>query len=245
MNHTSNVMLLTTYHTNNFFHISCAYPSVIQPGEELKISLKITAIKTCELKKVTWNLDGITNKTVKIDIAYLGLNQDLLEGKSLDHELIFSTEVGKEGYGEINMTLDFSTVDGLEKAFSWDLWISIFKRVLANNKNALEDDLRKRLVNVVNARTRNGHIFMADHVRFFSEFLNVEVTAEIAAILTDELLLEEEGLPVNEEIFYAIVTGQTQFYGMEKLELIYEEYCNESDDNFDTDDAREVPLNPI
>ena len=86
---------------------------------------------------------------------------------------------------------------------------------------------------------------MADHVRFFSEFLNVEVTAEIAAILTDELLLEEEGLPVNEEIFYAIVTGQTQFYGMEKLELIYEEYCNESDDNFDTDDAREVPLNPL
>ena len=54
-------------------------------------------------KKVTWNLDGITNKTVKIDIANLGLNQDLLEGKSLDHELIFSTEVGKEGYGTIKM----------------------------------------------------------------------------------------------------------------------------------------------
>jgi len=33
------------------------------------------------------------------------------------------------------------------------------------------------------------------------------------------LLLEEEGLPVNEGIFYGIFTGQTRFYGIEKLEV--------------------------
>eukprot|EP01013_Petalomonas_cantuscygni_P033911 TRINITY_DN61178_c0_g1_i1.p3 TRINITY_DN61178_c0_g1~~TRINITY_DN61178_c0_g1_i1.p3 ORF type:complete len:100 (+),score=2.92 TRINITY_DN61178_c0_g1_i1:481-780(+) len=80
---------------------------------------------------------------------------------------------------------------------------------------------------------------------FFSEFLNIEVPDEIASIINGEMLLEKEGLPVNEELFYAITIGQTQFYGLEKLELIYEENCTDSDDMFDMDDAREVPASVI
>lgn len=245
MNPTSQVMLLTTFHTDEFFQISCSCPSVIQPGEDLQVNLHMTALKTCKLNKIIWNLEGITNKAAKNDEEHLAINMDVQEGKSVDRKVIFNTELGKEGFGEIQMTLHFSIAGEAENTFHWNFWASVFKKVTADNKKALDDDLRKRLVDVVNARTRNGHIFMADHVRFFSEFLNIDVPDEIAKILNDELLLEEEGLPVNEELFYSIAIGQTQFYGLEKLELIYEENCTDSDDKFDMDDAREVPASVI
>ena len=238
-------MQVTTSHKNEFVQISCSCPSVIQPGEKLQVDLSITALKTCKLDQITWNMDGIANSAVKNEKERLELNLDLQEGKSVDQQVIFTTKVGQEGYGEIQMTLYFSALGSTEETFSWNFWISVFKRVTASDKEALDDDLRKRLVDVVNSRTRNGHIFMADHVRFFSEFLNIEVPAAIAAILSGEMVLKAEGLPVNAELFYAIVIGQILFYGMEKLELIYEEYCNESDDKFEIDDAREVAATVI
>jgi hypothetical protein len=238
-------MLLTTYYTNDFFEISCSCPSVIQPGEELQVDLHIIALKSSKLNSIIWNLEGVTNKAIKNDKENLMFLLDVQEGESFDRKITFNTEFGKEGFGEIQMTLDFSIAGEATKTIDWKFWVSVFKKVTAENKKALEDDLRKRLVDVVNARKRNGHIFMADHVRFFSEFLNIEVPDEIAKILNDELLLEEEGLPVNEELFYTIAIGQTQFYGLENLELIYEENCTESDDKFDLDDAREVPASII
>lgn len=233
-------MLVTSAHKNEFIQISCTCPTVIQPGEKFQVDLNITAMKTCRLSEINWDLAGIANRAVESEKERLELNTDLLEGKSIDQQVVFTTSVGQEGFGEIQLTIGFSATGSMERSFKWNIWASIFQQVAASDKNGLEDDLRKRLVEVVNCRTRNGHIFMADHVRFFSEFLNIELSATIAAILTEELLLKEEGLPVNEEVFYSIITGQYVFYGMEKLELIYEENCKESDDKFEIDDAREV-----
>jgi hypothetical protein len=233
-------MQVTTQHKNPLIQITCSSSSVIQPGEKLLVDLHITALKRCKLDQLTWKLQQITNEVVKNGKDGLELSVDLEEGESVDQQVIFTSISGKEGFGEIPITLHFASLGNSEKPFSWNLWISVFKRVTASDKEGLNDDLRKRLVDVVNSRTRNGHIFMADHVRFFSEFLNIEVPDTIAAMMTEEMLLKEESLPVNEELFYAIVTGHILFYGMEKLELIYEENCEESDDKFEIEDAREV-----
>ena len=233
-------MQVTTQHKNQLIQILCSSPSVIQTGEKLQVELKITALKTSRLTQISWNLDRIKNGAIIKEEKNLNLDLDLQEGESVDQQVVFTSIPGKEGFGEIPITLHFAPLGNSEKPFSWNLWISVFKRATANDNEGLHDDLRKKLVDVVNSRTRNGHIFMADHVRFFSEFLNIEVPETIASIMTEEMLLKEEGLPVNEELFYAIVTGHILFYGMEKLELIYEENCEESDDKFEIDDAREV-----
>ncbi|SEJ56060.1 hypothetical protein SAMN05192553_10587 [Cyclobacterium xiamenense] len=233
-------MQISTQHKNQLIQISCTSPSIIQPGEKLLVNLHITALQRCKLDQLTWKLKQITNGVVKNEKDGMELSLDLQEGESFEQQVVFTSIPGKEGFGEIPITLHFAPLGSSEKPFSWNLWISVFERVTANDKEGLNDNLRKKLVDVVNSRTRNGHIFMADHVRFFSEFLNIEVPEIIASMMTEEMLLKEEGLPVNEELFYAIVTGNIQFYGMEKLELIYEENCEESDNKFEIDDAREV-----
>ena len=52
--------------------------------------------------------------------------------------------------------------------------------------------------------------------------------------------MDQEPLPVNEETFYRIATGDVSYYGIEKFELIAEEECVESDDRFDAENLKEV-----
>lgn len=120
-----------------------------------------------------------------------------------------------------------------------DTWLSVFKKQEAN-KEELSSELRKRLIQVVNYRPRNGHIFLANYELFFNDFLNIEIPEGTSRFLSEEFGLPSEGFPVNDELRLEIIHGRFSFYGIEELELLAEEDCNESDDRFDADEAREV-----
>ncbi len=232
-------MILTSSFNYTDLSIQTETPTVVEPGSDVDINLTITALRTCEINHITLEFpDAVFSENLQIEIA-----QNLVEGQSFEKHLRLTTKEELEGFGEIHINLAYNTPDAPTNTISFANWVSVFTRQLADGAT-LSDPLRKRLVDVVNTRVRNGHIFLADFVSFFNDFLNVEIPDRIANILSGEFALQDEGLPVDHEKYLLIIKGETTFYGIERLELIYEEHCNESDDKFDMSGAAEV-TNPI
>jgi hypothetical protein len=232
-------MELTSHFNAPGLQLTLTGPTVVAPGEDVVIKLMITALKNCSIGTLMFILpDAVFSDTNPIDIG-----QNLEEGQALEKEFLFTTKPGSEGSGEIEFILHYALGGSETTTTEFANWISVFKREIADGSE-LSDPLRERLVKVVNSRSRNGHIFLADFVSFFDDFLNIEIPGRIAEILAQEFAFEEEGLPVDQEKYISVINGEFSFYGIEQLELIYEEECNESDDKFDMSAAAEVN-NPL
>jgi hypothetical protein len=233
-------MIFTTQVKNEYLFVECVAPTVAEPGQTIKFEFRFSAIKTCKIKLLQW----VAPLTLKSELPSLEIMDVVESGLTINKEITFFTTPSEEGFGEIIFTIHFETLNSLTLALEFPVWISVFKKMKADS-NGLSDQLRLRLVSVVNARVRNGHIFLADYVSFFRDFLNIEVPDGIAKILAEDFGLPNEGLPVDKEIYTAIINGNITFYGIEKLELINEEECVQSDDKFDLDEMREVKLEKI
>jgi hypothetical protein len=92
----------------------------------------------------------------------------LAAGESLDLRLALSEGIAKEGYGWIDLELPVRPADeNTASVLKWRHWLSIFRREQAEDAAALSNAHRARLIGVVNAAPRNGHIFLADYLAFF------------------------------------------------------------------------------
>lgn len=231
-------MLLTTPVRSTFADLAFIAPTVIQPGESAVVAVRVNAIQPCELLALVWNVPP-SLKISPTTEPQLPVKLEAGRTFALQATLV---SAGQEGFGEIQASLQARLASGQAEKVTWSAWLSIFKRQSAAGMEQLSDELRRRLVQVVNARARNGHILIADFVAFFDHFLNIEVPRSIAILVAQEMNLPAEGLPLSPEMFLEIVLGNKRFYGLDSLELIPEEECVESDDRFDPLDAREIAL---
>ena len=231
-------MLITTPVDNELVEISSTAPTVVAPGETLDIQIEITARHSCELMGIDWKTPAVINP--KPESADLVFPHKLQTGQKFYGYFQFSTRANEEGYGEISATLKLKTTDGEVMPVEWSAWLSVFKLERASDTEPLSTELRQRLIDVVNARIRNGHIFLADYISFFVNFLNIQVPERIAGIISEDFGLPSEGLPVDLETLKLIILGDKTFYGITKLELVAEEDCTESDDKFVLDASREL-----
>ena len=230
-------MQLTTPAGNEQVNTSVTAPTVVEPEQDVIVRLHISAFQNIELLALDFDIPEVLIKNEEEPSTSFPLS--LQPEDTFEKDVIFKTHAGQEGFGLIKGKLVYN-IQEIENSIEFELWISVFKRVKAGDREALSTELRKRLVDVVNIRDRNGHIFVADYVAFFNDFLNIEVPETVQEILAEDFQLPIEGLPVDEETRLQIILGNKTFYGIEKLELIPEEECVESDDRFDPYDAREV-----
>lgn len=232
-------MYLSLNLQSDFFEMTTSAPTVVQPGGEMIVVIELTARTELTIGQILWNIpDQLTLAAAGGEPA---LPVSLDAGATWRFEQLFKTETGKESYGDLAGQLVYHPGDGSEAlTLDWAHWISIFEKVTTDESAPLSDELRDRLLGVTNARPRNGHIFLADHIRYFADYLNIVIPERLAAILAREFGLADQGLPVDEEQYILFCQGLRTFYGIEVLELIAEEDCNESDDRFDPGELREV-----
>jgi hypothetical protein len=231
-------MHLSLHVSSEFFEMTAAAPTVVEPGEEMAVTIELRALARLTIGQISWTIPD--NLTLALAGEPPAFPVSLEEGATWRFEQLFAAAPGKEGYGELAGELIYHP-DGSEvRSLDWKHWISIFGKVTADETAPLSDELRDRLLGVTNARPRNGHIFLADHVRYFADYLNIVIPERLAAILARDFGLADQGLPVDEEQYILFCQGLRTFYGIEVLELIAEEHCNESDDRFDPDELREV-----
>jgi len=231
-------MLLTTPVRNDLIELSSTAPTVIRPGDKLKIQIKTTALQSCELTGFYWKTPAVIDSKPELYEDKFPLK--LEEGQGSEFTIIFATKAGEEGYGDIITGLKFKTPDGKEISVEWSAWISVFKLAMTSDTESLSFELRQRLIDVVNAKVQNGHIFLGDYLAFFKNYLNIQVPDSIADTIAEEIGLPYEGLPVDSETLILLMLGKMTFYGITRFELIAEEYCTESDDKFTVSASREV-----
>lgn len=239
-------MILTTPVATPTVEIQMADRTVIEPGSRLYVKLQIVARQPCTITGLEWNLPKMLRLDPESEPMELPMPLD--EGQELAVAVIFFADERTEGFGEIEAALHLRAADS-EAKVAWAVWISVFKRAVAREEDdtgGLSDPLRDRLLGVVNAvRTtddphRNGHIFLADPVAFFDDYLNIAIPDNLAMVLLERFALPTQGIPVSKDVYQDMALGVKNFYGMVRLELIPEEECEESDDRFDPEDAREV-----
>ena len=230
-------MIYTTNASNEFIALRFTAPTVVEPGDKISAILEITFYIDLVFQYTSFEFpDSLTME----EIEGLDKPRTFKAGDQLKTNVIFLTDKFLEDFGMIKMALTFQFDD--EKIdFNEEVWVSIFKKAKAREEE-LSSNLRKRLIDVVNFRPRNGHIFLADYNAFFEHFLNILVPESVQEFLSEEFGLPNEGLPVDPETYHLIIGGQTTFYGIQKLELIAEEDCEESDNRFDAAVVREVKL---
>jgi hypothetical protein len=233
-------MKLSSSFSNDYLEVVVTSLTVIEPGEKSSIVLRWTALKKCFLSSLIFT---VKNAPVKINLDIFQMKSfplTLEAGNSFEMAYPIMTNTDEEGFGIIYSETSFKTADDETMTLKTDTWISVFKYQMAENQG-LSDPLRKRLINVVNYRTRNGHIFLADHVLFFRDFINTGIPEEIVKMLSSEFELPKEGLPLDEETRYKVIIGKSIFYSI-SLELIAEEECTESDSRFDAHESMEVKV---
>lgn len=230
-------MLYTTHASNEFVALRFTAATVVEPGKKISALLELTFYKDLVFQYSSFEFPQ--SMTME-EIEGLDKPKAFKAGDQLKTSVIFLTDNFSEDFGLIRLALTFQSdqekIDLVE-----DVWISIFKKAKAAEQE-LSLNLRKRLIDVVNFRPRNGHIFLADYNAFFEHFLNIIVPKTVREFLSEEFGLPNEGLPVDPETYHLIIGGDTSFYGIQKLELIAEENCEESDNRFDAEVVREVNL---
>jgi len=259
-------MILKTPTTTPTVEIEMIAPTVVAPGARLKVVFQATALQTCEFT----SLDAKAPGTIRLDpelglLEFPGPFEEggtridpgaeplefpvpFEEGQTRFFPMNFITDSEREDFGELEFTLGIRTSES-ETNVTWPVWISVFERATVHEEEdtgGLSDRLRDRLIAVVNAaRTtddpyRNGHIFLADPVSFFDDYLNIEFSIRLAKVLLAGMVFQDGAIPVSKEVYGAFALGLKHFFGILWVELIPEEECEESDDRFDPDDAREV-----
>lgn len=222
---------------SEYFEMRATAPTVIEPGEKMVVQLELTAQTQLTLGQILWEIpEGLP---LELGEASTDLPISLEAGSSWHFEQIFVAE--EEGFGLLAGKLVFHPGDTSDVSeVPWDHWVSVFKKVEVPVTEFLSDELRDRLIKVTNARPQNGHIFLSDHTRYFADYLNIIIPERLAKILAAEFGLSDESLPVDFEQYILFAQGLRTFYGIEVLELIAEEDCNESDDRFDPEAIQEV-----
>lgn len=230
-------MQYTTQASNEFVALQFTAPTVVEPGDKISAILRLNFIQDLNFQYSAFEFPDSLNLE---EIEGLDKPRNFKSGDQLETRVVFLSDKYTEDFGLIKVVLAFQS--GQEKVvLTKEVWISVFKKAKANEQE-LSMDLRKRLIDVVNFRPRNGHIFLADYNAFFEHFLNIIVPDSVKEFLAEEFGLPNEGLPVDPETYYLIIGGGTSFYGIDQLELIAEEGCEESDSRFDPTEVREVNL---
>lgn len=231
-------MQLTIPIQSEFFELRATAPTVIQPGEKMVVSLELTAQVTFTLTQLLWEIPE--DLPLEQEESAMDFPLTLNAGDTWTFEQVFSAKA-EEGYGELTGRLVFHA-EGSSEAMevSWQHWVSVFEKAEVAVTEYLSDELRNRLIAVTNARPQNGHIFLADHGRYFADYLHIGIPERLASILAGEFGLSDEDLPVDFEQYILFAQGRRTFYGIEVLELIAEEDCNESDDRFDPESTQEA-----
>jgi len=254
-------MLLSTPTETEELAIESIAPTAVEPGAAFTIRVAVVAHRRSELLAVEWVVpQGVTTGGPLAD-AGDGLPRALDSGTHYELKYAFSTAREYETFGQITGTLHFRPDGDGERSVSWSACIGVFPRAVARARRPLSDGLRHRLITAVNFDAANGHAFLVDFCAFFDDFCNVEVPMEIASKVSDELGLADQGLPlpaaqappdeaapwvsdgpvfddlqiinIRKQHYVNAVLGQTRIYGIERLELVPEEECNDSDGRFD------------
>ena len=228
-------MYLSIITERDDFRLTASAPTVISPDGKFSLQLLIQAHADLTLESLSWQLPSC------LDDAGAELSPSLplalAAGESAELQLVLTPQ--EMGFGFLTFYLHTGETS-TEPACSWQHWVSVFKPAKPSADEPLPDDLRQRLISVVNYDAQNGHIFLANYTRFFNDYLNILVPEERQEQLAEEFALPAEGLPLDDETYLLIAQGKMTFYGVEKLELIAEEDCNASDDRFDPDSTRET-----
>lgn len=228
------MLLSTPTHTPLLDVVSTA-ATVVQPGERLEVKIRVFAKKDCELLGLDWkaptSLKQLSSQTT--------FPITLSSGQSFETQVIFSTDAQREDFGEMQANLR-ARAGSEELTINWTAWISVFTRRRADSPEGLSNELRQSLLDVVNARVRNGHIFLADQVAFCDDFLNIEIPVPIASLISEDTIID--GLPIDPEQRQMIILGMMTFYGFDDIKLLAMEHCPESDDCFEHTDDREINI---
>ncbi len=220
------------------FQLAITALTAIAPDEALDVALSLSATSDIHLERLSWELPDVLSLA---EADGLELPLHLSRGRSWSSRQRFRPSGNEEGFGEIRGSLSYLPEGGSTlQSVAWKQWISIYSRESADEREPLSDELRQRLIEVVNAHERNGHIFLSDHISFFKDYLNILIPEQLARLLSRDFGLADEELPVDPELYQLFRLGQRSFFGIDKLELIAEEYCNESDDRFDPEALQET-----
>ena len=225
-------MILSTETHDDRLDVAWTASTVIAPEELLEVKLSLSLPEGAEER------DAPVIMQAEWDLPY-GLKQ------VTDAEPVFPVEISAESrtltfrflsaqetFGEMSASLELKGGGRVELN---KVWISIFWPRTESDPEGLSAEGRRLLVAVVNfVRAghdpyRNGHIFLADYVAFFADFLNIQIPEAIARMVSRELDIGLEGLPLDHERRLAIIHGLTSFYGIVRLQLEAEEECVEDD----------------
>lgn len=232
-------MKLNSKFTNDFLEVVITSSTVIEPQEKALLHVHWTALQECSIVSVSFELENAPVKILTGDELLEQFPKIMAAGDSFEWEFPIHSVKDQEGFGIIHSKTILKLEGSESLGLKTDTWLSVFKDELAA-VDGLSYELRKKLIDVVNYRPRNGHIFLANYELFFNDFLNIKIPESIARFLSEEFDLPSEGLPVDDEIRYEVIHGNYTFYGIEELEMLAEEDCNESDSRFDADGVREV-----
>jgi len=224
-------MKLTKSFREKPVEIAITVPTVVEPGDRFIAAITLKPNENITLEDLSWETPGIIYKNVS-DL-YETLPVAIEAGTQYSFDVEFYTSEGSEGLGEIKHLLHINTLTDSTIYSTVDHWISVFTSEEPSISQPLSDEFRDRLISVVNARTQNGHIFLADSVGFFRDYLNLHIPKSFAAQLYEIFGVSPDELPVVSEKYQDFRRGILQFYGIDELILLAEEDCEESDDRFD------------
>lgn len=231
-------MKLNSKFSNEFLEVMITSSTVIEPGEKALVHVHWTALQKCSIVSVSFEIENAPVKILTSDELLEHFPLALPANDTFEWEFPIQSTKDLEGFGIIHSTTELELVGSELQSLKTDTWLSGFKEVLADEEG-LSFKLRKRLIDVVNYRPRNGHIFLANYELFFNDFLNINVPESVAKFLPEEFDFANQNLPVFDETRIKVIYGIISFYGF-NLEMLAEEDCNESDAGFNAEGVREV-----
>ena len=215
-------------------------PTVVEPGQSFSVAVTLISETAVTLQSVEVaipeDVELVSNPIPEL------MPYALEPGKRLTFELGFETSRQHETFGLIRAVASFSTAAAPDEPIqlAWENWLSVFTRVVASYPQPLADALVQRLIAVANHTLRNAHIFMADFVAYFDDYLNIDIPAEAVAGITDMLPFATDGLPLDAETRLAIAQGRKTFYGITDWQFEAEDECEEFDDVFQPSGTTDV-----
>lgn len=230
-------MNFTEIFEHEVVQVTVSAPTVVEPGSRVRATITLSPGKAVVLEDISWETPGVVYQDTSE--VYESLPVTVEAGAEYTFDVAFYTTEGVEGFGEIEHLLHIKPESGDTVYFTVSHWISVFTTAEPSITEPLSDGYRARLINVVNARPRNGHIFLADSVSFFRDYLNLLIPESFASQLYEIFGVSPDELPVGPEQYEEFRRGTMQFYGIEELTLLAEEDCNESDDRFDATAMKE------
>lgn len=236
-------MQLTITQSSPDLIVHSTAPTVIEPGKRFVIALSLPVKVPLTLESMEFTFPDDIEPTG--DLLQELLPYDLQPGEPLEFELEFQSPPERESFGIVNAHVTVSRVNGETNAgepetLTWEHWLSVFAREVAPYPQPLSDRLRQRLIEVTNYYLRNAHIFMADFVAYFDDYLNIEIGEDSAAAIVEELPFSTKGLPLDPKTRLAIARGTMSFYGITDFIFQGEEECEEFDPVFQATGVQDV-----